>query len=54
MELRLGNYAANPIKPIVQQSTKEKNDGEESYEYVVENESGNESDDTLEVIFIYS
>ncbi|KAL8089235.1 hypothetical protein AgCh_038864 [Apium graveolens] len=48
LELRLGNYAANPIKLILQQSTKEKNDGEQSSEYVVENESGDESDDTSE------
>ncbi|KAL8108988.1 hypothetical protein AgCh_025182 [Apium graveolens] len=50
LELGLGNYAAKPIKPILQQSTKEKNDGEQSSEYVMENESGDESDDTSERI----
>ena len=49
-ELGLGKYAANPIKPIVQQSTKENKDREDP-EYVVENETGDESDDTSEVIF---
>uniref|UniRef100_A0A164VIM3 PB1-like domain-containing protein n=1 Tax=Daucus carota subsp. sativus TaxID=79200 RepID=A0A164VIM3_DAUCS len=48
-ELRLGNYVANPIKPIVQQSTKEKKDRDDP-EYVVENETGDESDDTSEGI----
>ncbi|KAL1802943.1 hypothetical protein ACET3Z_031590 [Daucus carota] len=46
-ELELGNYAANPIKPIVQQSIKEKKDRDDP-EYVVENETGDESDDTSE------
>ncbi|XP_063936191.1 uncharacterized protein LOC135150455 [Daucus carota subsp. sativus] len=48
-ELGLGKYAANPIKPIVQQSTKENKDREDP-EYVVENETGDESDDTSEGI----
>ena len=53
LQLGLGKYVANPVVPLVQQKTLEKNDGGESPEYVMENESGNESDDTSEVISIY-
>ncbi|KAK1399823.1 hypothetical protein POM88_009686 [Heracleum sosnowskyi] len=46
-ELGLGKYAANPNLPNVKESKRKKKDGEESDEYIVENESGDDSDDSL-------
>ncbi|KAK1402107.1 hypothetical protein POM88_001712 [Heracleum sosnowskyi] len=51
-ELGLGKYAANPNLPNVKESKRKKKDGEESDEYIVENESGDDSDDSSERIKI--
>ncbi|KAK1356808.1 hypothetical protein POM88_050064 [Heracleum sosnowskyi] len=49
-ELGLGKYAANPNLPNVKESKRKKKDGEESDEYIVENESGDDSDDSSETV----
>lgn len=52
IELGLGKYAANPNVPRVEESQIKKKDGEESDEYIVENEIEDDTDDSSEVIFI--
>ncbi|KAK1370243.1 hypothetical protein POM88_036335 [Heracleum sosnowskyi] len=49
-ELGLGKYVVNPNLPKVKESKRKKKDGEESDEYIVENESGDDSDDSSERI----
>lgn len=51
-ELGLRKYAANPNPPRVEESKRKKKDGEESDEYIMENESEDDPDDSLEVLFI--